>query len=186
MKTFVLPAIKLTLCMLLLLAIAYPLLIMGIGKFGPGQGQGVRIIRGGKTIGYANVGQKFTLDTYFNTRPSAVNFNAAGSGGSNKGPSNAAYLQDVKLKIDTFLLRNPGIPRNSIPSELVTYSGSGLDPDLSPEGAKIQIRRIARKRHLSEASLLTLVNAHIEKSFLCIGPEKVNVLQLNLALDRMK
>ncbi len=187
MKTFVLPAIKLTLLMLLLLAIAYPFLIMGIGKLAPGHGEGIRIVRGGKTIGYENVGQKFTLDKYFNTRPSAVNYNAAGSAGSNKGPSNAAYLKDVQGKIDTFLLRNPGVSKAQIPSELVTYSGSGLDPDLSPEGAKIQIRRIAHARHISEQSLAGLVDSQIQKPFLGIfGPEKVNVLKLNLALDTMK
>lgn len=187
MKTFVLPAIKLTLVFILILAVGYPLLIAGVGKLAPGKGQGIRIIRNGKTIGYENVGQRFTADKYFNDRPSAASYNAAGSAGSNKGPSNPDYLKDVHARIDTFIKHNPGIAKNQIPSELVTYSGSGLDPDLSPDAARIQISRIARIRQLGGPVLLALVNRHIEKPFLGLfGPPKVNVLKLNLDLDSIK
>ncbi len=187
MKTFVLPALKLTLVFIVILAIAYPFLIAGIGKLAPGQGKGLRIIKNGKTIGYENVGQKFTHDNYFNDRPSAASFNAAGSAGSNKGPSNPDYLKDVQAKIDTFLKHNPGIKKSQIPSELVTYSGSGLDPDLSPDAAMIQVTRVANVRGLKETTIRQLVTTHIEPPFLGLfGPAKVNVLKLNLALDQLK
>lgn len=187
MKTFVLPAIKLTLVFILILAIGYPFLLAGIGKLSPGQGKGLRIIKDGKTIGYENIGQKFTRDEYFNSRPSAASFNAAGSAGSNKGPSNPDYLKDVSAKIDSFLKHNPGVSKSEVPSELVTYSGSGLDPDLSPEAAYIQIKRVATKRHLGDDKVKQLVDSKIEKPFLGLfGPPKVNVLKLNLALDVLK
>jgi len=186
MKTFVLPAIKLTLIFILILAVGYPLLIAGVGKLSPGHGQGIKIMKDGKVIGYANIGQKFTKDSYFNGRPSSTSFNAAGSGGSNKGPSNPDYLKDVQAKIDTFMKHNPGVPKAQIPTELVTYSGSGIDPDLSPEAARIQVKRVAAVRNLHEASVMALVNQQVDKSFLGLGPEKVNVLRLNLALDALK
>ena len=90
----------------------------------------------GKVVGYANIGQRFTDDKYFWSRPSAVAYNAAGSGGSNKGPCNPDYLKDVQAHIDSFLAHNPGVRAADIPAELVTYSGSGLDPDLSPCGGQ--------------------------------------------------
>jgi K+-transporting ATPase ATPase C chain len=117
-----------------------------------------------------------------------VDYNAAGSGGSNKGPTNQDYLnKDVKGRIDTFLKHNPTVKKADIPAELVTASGSGLDPDLSPEGAKVQAARIAKARGLSEQQVLALVDSHTEKPLLrLLGPEKVNVLKLNVALDELK
>jgi K+-transporting ATPase ATPase C chain len=107
-----------------------------------------------------------------------------GSGGSNKGPTNPDYLKSVQAAIDTFIVHNPGVNKSDIPAELVTASGSGLDPDLSPEGAKIQVKRIARLRHIPEEDLQKLVDEHTDKPLLGLfGPSKVNVLKLNIALD---
>lgn len=186
MKRYILPSLKLTLVLLVICSVLYPLFIAAVGKLTPGHGDGETIMVNGKVVGYANIGQRFTDDKYFWSRPSAAGFNAAGSTGSNKGPSNPDYLKDVQAHIDTFLVHNPGIKKEDIPAELVTYSGSGLDPDLSPAGAKIQVKRIAVARKLSEAKLDELVDRYTEKPLLGIfGPEKVNVLKLNVALDAM-
>lgn len=180
-------SIKLTLVMIVICAVVYPLLVAGVGKLTPGGGKGRTITVNGKVVGYANVGQKFTDNKYFWGRPSAVDYNAAGSAGSNKGPSNPDYLKTVQDRIDTFLVHNPGIQKSEIPAEMVTASGSGLDPDISPASAYIQVKRIAAVRRLSENKVKALVTAHIEKPFLgMLGPSKINVLKLNIALDELK
>lgn len=187
MKKYILPSIKITIVFIIVCAVVYPLLIAAVGRLTPGKGDGETVSANEKIIGYANIGQKFTEDKYFWSRPSAVNYNAAGSAGSNKGPSNPDYLKDVQAKIDTFLAHNPGIKKADIPAELVTYSGSGLDPDLSPAAAFIQVPRIAQVRHLPQGRVRALVTANIQKPLLGLfGPAKVNVLQLNLALDKLK
>jgi K+-transporting ATPase ATPase C chain len=187
MKKDIIPAIKLTIVFIVICAVIYPLILAGIGKFSPGAGSGKTITAMGRIVGYANIGQKFDQDKYFWSRPSAIAYNAAGSGGSNKGPSNPDYLKDVEAHIDTFLRHDPGVTREAIPAELVTYSGSGLDPDLSPGGAYIQVPRIAKVRHVREEEVKSLVDRHIEKPFLGLfGPQKVNVLELNIALDSLQ
>lgn len=187
MKTHIGPAIRLTLVMLVLLAVIYPLVVAGIAKLAPGQGKGETVTVNGKIVGYTLIGQKFTEDRYFNSRPSAVDYNAAGSAGSNKGPSNPDYLKSVQERIDTFMVHNPGVNKADIPAELVTASGSGLDPDLSPAGAKIQVARVAKARSLSVERLNQLVDQHTEGPLLGVfGPAKVNVLALNVALDQVK
>lgn len=187
MKTYLLPSIKLTLILVVLLAGLYPLAIAGIGKFTPGKGDGETVTYKGRVVGYANEGQKFIKDEYFWSRPSAVDYNAAGSGGSNKGPSNTDYLKQVQVRIDTFLKHNPGVNRVQVPAELVTASGSGLDPDLSPDGARIQAARIARVRGMDIKDVQKLVDQHIQAPLLGLfGPPKVNVLELNVALDELK
>jgi K+-transporting ATPase ATPase C chain len=184
MKTYLLPSLKLTAVLIVLCSVLYPLLIAGIAKTAPGQGKGVSLTVNGKVVGYENIGQKFTKDEYFWSRPSAVDYNAAGSGGSNKGPYAPDFLVTVKARIDTFVKHNPGVNKSDIPTEMVTASGSGLDPDISPKGAYIQIARVAKARNLSEEQIHKLVDLHIEKPLLGIlGPEKVNVLKLNIALD---
>jgi K+-transporting ATPase ATPase C chain len=187
MKTYLLPSIKLTLILLVIVSGLYPLAIAGIGKFTPGHGDGQTVSYKGRVVGYANIGQKFTKDKYFWSRPSAVDYNAAGSAGSNKGPSNPDYLnKDVKGRIDTFLKHNPDIKKEQIPAELVTASGSGLDPDLSPAGAQVQVARIARARGIAAAQVSQIIAAHTEKALWGIfGPAKVNVLKLNIALDEL-
>jgi K+-transporting ATPase ATPase C chain len=187
MKQYILPALKLSLVLVLVLSGLYPLLIAGVARMAPGGGDGVTVMHEGKVVGYANIGQKFTDDRYFWSRPSAVDYNAAGSGGSNKGPSNPDYLKIVQERIDSFLARNPGVQKSDIPAELVTASGSGLDPDLSPVAAEIQIARIAKARGIPHERIKELVKEHIEGPlFGFLGPEKVNVLRLNVALDDLK
>lgn len=187
MKKNLIISLKLTVICIVLLSVIYPLLIAGIGKAAPGGGNGEKIQVNGKVIGYANIGQQFTSDNYFQGRPSAVAYNAAGSAGSNKGPSNPDYLAVVQQRIDTFLLHNPGVTKAQIPADLVTASGSGLDPDISPDAAYIQVKRIASVRNIAEEKLKDLVAAHIQKPFLGLfGPSRVNVLKLNIALDALR
>jgi K+-transporting ATPase ATPase C chain len=173
--------------MLLVVAVIYPLVVAGIAKLAPGEGKGETVTANGKVVGYKLIGQKFTQDRYFNSRPSAVDYNAAGSAGSNKGPSNPDYLKTVQARIDTFLVHNPTVNKADIPAELVTASGSGLDPDLSPAGANVQVARVAKVRGIPAERLTQLVNEHTEGPLLGIfGPAKVNVLALNIALDQVK
>jgi K+-transporting ATPase ATPase C chain len=187
MKKYIWPSLKITGVFIVICSVLYPLFIAAIAKMAPGQGKGETISVNGKIVGYANIGQKFDQDKYFWSRPSAVAYNAAGSAGSNKGPTNPDYLKDVQAHIDSFLLHNPGIKKEDIPAELVTYSGSGLDPDLSPAGALVQVRRIAAVRRISEDKLNGLVGKMTEKPLLgMFGPAKVNVLKLNVALDGLK
>lgn len=170
--------------MIVICAGLYPLLIAGIGKAAPNGGKGKTVEVNGKVVGYENVGQKFTEDKYFWGRPSAVDYNAAGSAGSNKGPSNPDYLQIVQDRIDTFLVHNPGVKKEEIPADLVTASGSGLDPHISPASAHVQVKRVASVRKLDETKVKSLVDRQIEKSIL--GPSVVNVLKLNIELDKLK
>jgi K+-transporting ATPase ATPase C chain len=187
MKKYILPSLKLTLVMIVLLALVYPILIAAAGKMAKGGGKGETVSVNGKVVGYANVGQKFTDDKYFWSRPSAVDYNAAGSAGSNKGPSNPDYLKTVQERIDSFLVHNPGIKKEEIPAELVTASGSGLDPDLSPAAAKVQVKRIATIRKIEESKLIALVDQQTQGPLLgMFGPSKVNVLKLNIALDKLQ
>jgi potassium-transporting ATPase KdpC subunit len=188
MKTYLLPSIKITVILLVILSGLYPLAIAGIGKLTPGHGDGETVQYKGRVVGYANEGQKFTKDEYFWSRPSAANYQADAGAGSNKGPTNADYLnKDVKGRIDTFLKHNPTVTKEQIPAELVTASGGGLDPDLSPAGAKIQAVRVAKARGISEQQVLALVDTHTEGPLLGLfGPPKVNVLKLNVALDELK
>ena len=188
MKTHLFPAIKLTVVCLLFFSGIYTALVWGIAQFAaPDHGKGQTLTVNGNVVGYALVGQSFTSAKYFNGRPSAVAYNAGGSGGSNKGPSNPDYLNQVKLSVDTFLLNNPTIKRSDVPAEMVTASGSGLDPDISPKSALLQVPRIAKLRGINEESLWKLVNSHVEKPLLGLfGTSHVNVLKLNLELDNIK
>lgn len=180
------PSLKLTVVLLIICSVLYPLLIAAVGKLSPGGGNGETVSVNGKVVGYANIGQKFTDDKYFWGRPSAVDYNAAGSAGSNKGPTNPDYLKQVQDRIDTFLVHNPGVKKEEIPVDLVTASGSGLDPDISPASAYVQVKRIAKIRGISEENVKALVGLHVEDPFLGMGPSKVNVLKLNVALDELR
>jgi len=187
MKQYFLPALRLTLICIVVFMGLYTLLIWVIAQAAPNSGKGETVSINNKVVGYKLEGQSFTDDKYFDSRPSACGYNAAGSGASNKGPSNPAYLKDVQNRIDTFMMHNPSVKKEDIPSELVTASGSGLDPDLSPEGTYVQIPRIAKVRNLPEERIQELVNKQIQKPLLGIfGPGKVNVLQLNIKLDELK
>ncbi len=187
MKQHILPAIRLTIISIIVFVGIYSLLILGIAQAAPNKGKGETVSVNGKVVGYQLVGQSFTQDNYFWGRPSAAGYNAAGSSGSNKGPSNPDYLKQVQDRIDTFLVHNPGIKKQDIPAELVTASGSGLDPDLSPAGALVQAKRIAAVRKIDESKIDELIQKNTVKPFLGLfGPEKVNVLKLNIELDKLK
>jgi potassium-transporting ATPase KdpC subunit len=191
------PAIVVLLALTLITGLIYPLAMTGIAKVMPYQAQGSLIERDGKVIGSVLIGQDFTSDKYFHGRPSATTapdpndstksvpapYNAANSGGSNLGPSNKALVDRVQADLDTLRKENPSAP---VPADLVTTSASGLDPDISPEAAYFQVPRVARARNLTEDRLRQLVGEHTEERFLGIfGEPRVNVLLLNLALDRL-
>ncbi|OYU78932.1 MAG: K(+)-transporting ATPase subunit C [Flavobacterium sp. BFFFF1] len=186
MKENILPAIRLTLFCALFFSGVYTLSIYGIAQFAPNKGNGEIVTVNGRNQ-HIHVAQNFVSDKYFWPRPSAVDYNAAGSGGSNKGITNPEYLAVVKGRIDTFLLRNPQVKRNEVPSDLVTASGSGIDPDISIQAAKVQAKRIAATRKLPEDKILELIKNQTEAPLLgMLGTEKINVLQLNIALDQLK
>jgi len=186
MKQNLLPAIRMTIVCIVFFCGLYTVLILAAAQLAPERGNGETVLLNGKVVGYALEGQNFTNDKYFWSRPSAVAYNAAGSGGSNKGPTNPDYLKDVQSRIDTLLAHDRSLKKEDIPSELVTASGSGLDPDLSPVGAHVQVPRIARARGLSEEKVQALVDAHVQKAlFGLFGTQRVNVLKLNLDLDAM-
>ncbi|UIR57089.1 K(+)-transporting ATPase subunit C [Sphingobacterium sp. SRCM116780] len=185
MKKDILAAIKLTLVLIVCFAVIYPFAVWMIAKTSPNGGKGEIVTFNGKTY-YSNIGQSFTKDEYFWSRPSAVNYNAAGSGASNKAPSNADYLAAVQNRVDTFLVHNPQIKKSEIPVDLITASGSGLDPHFSVQAAQVQVKRIAKIRNIPESTLLELIKNKTEKPLFGIfGPEKINVLKLNIALDQL-
>ena len=184
MKNHIVSAFRLTLVMLIIVGI-YLGIVYGGSKVLPTQGNAEIINYKGQKF-YANIGQEFKSDKYFHGRPSSVNYNAAGSGGSNKGPSNEEYLETVQKRIDTLKMKNPEMGNEKVPVELVTASGSGLDPDISEEGALYQAKRIAKARGLSEEQIKNVINTQTEKPLLGLfGPSKVNVLKLNIALDQL-
>ncbi|MGV8913846.1 MAG: potassium-transporting ATPase subunit KdpC [Kaistella sp.] len=185
MKKYIRPALVLTLGMVAVIGV-YTLVVFGIGKITPDQGVGEQIeVKGNRQ--YANVGQQFTLPQYFHGRPSAVDYNAAGSGGSNKGPNNPEYLVDVQKRIDTLMMQNPGMSEVQIPVELVTASGSGLDPHISVKAAEFQIIRVAKARNISAEKVKELIAQNsAEENDLFFAPHKVNVLKLNAALENLK
>src|SRR3989339_525239 len=183
----ILKDIKLHLATVIMFGLLFPLLIWGIGLAFPNQANGLPIYKSGKLVGFENIGQKFYTDKYFWGRPSAVDYNTAATGGSNKGPTNPDYLADVEKRIQEYLAKNPEVKRSEIPSDLVTASGGGLDPHISPQAAFIQIPRIANERNLDREELRKLVEENIEEPlFGLFGTERVNVLKLNLALDELK
>lgn len=185
MKTHILPAIRLTVACLVLLAVAYPLALWAVAQLAPNKGEGFLIEANGNKY-YSNIGQAMNDTNYFMSRPSAVDYDASGSGASNKGPSNEEYLQELESRIQAFMAINPGVERNQIPADMITASGSGLDPHISVAGAKVQIPRIAKARNLALDTLEELVNKHIESPLWgMFGPKKVHVLKLNLALDAL-
>jgi K+-transporting ATPase ATPase C chain len=187
MKKNLISSLILTLFLILLLGILYPLLIRGIAYFSPGSGNGVETIYKGRIVGFELIGQAFTEDKYFQGRPSAVNYNAAGSGGSNKSIYNPEYIRTMQSRLDIFLINNPGIKKAEVPVELITASGSGLDPDISPETALVQISRIAKARGIEKEKIQELVKRMTVKPlFGFLGPEKVNVLKINIELDKLQ
>ena len=181
-------SIRITLAMCLLLGVGYVLVLRGVSAVAaPGGGQAETLTFDGRTVGAANVGQQFTDTRYFWGRPSAVDYNGGGSGGSNKAATNPEYLAEVERRVQDFLAAHPYLTREEVPSEMVTASGSGLDPDISPRGAQVQVRRVAEARGLDAAAVRHLVDSLTQRPWLGLfGTEKVNVLRLNIALETMQ
>lgn len=186
MKTL-LKSLKITLVFCLFFSVCYILVLWLFAQVaGPNGGNAEVITLNGKVVGAANVGQAFTKDIYFWSRPSCAGngYDAANSCGSNKGPTNPDYLTEVQARIDTFLIHHPYLSRSEVPAEMVTASGSGLDPDITPASAYVQVKRVAQARGISEASVREVVDKSVEKPLLGLfGTEKVNVLKLNVALE---
>ena len=192
------PALVFVVALTLITGLVYPLVMTGIaGAIFPRQAQGSLIEQDGKVIGSSLIGQEFTSDRYFHGRPSATvapdpadatktvpaPYNAANSGGSNLGPTNKALVERVQGDVEKLKQENPSLP---VPIDLVTTSGGGLDPHISPEAALFQVPRVAKARNMPEDRLRALVNEHIEGRTLgLLGEPRVNVLALNLALDRV-
>jgi potassium-transporting ATPase KdpC subunit len=190
------PAIVLVIALTLITGLVYPLVMTGIaGVLFPYQAQGSLIEKDGKVIGSALIGQDFESDRYFHGRPSATTgpdpsdpsktvgqpYNAVNSMGSNLGPTNKALIDRVTADVQKLNAENPSAP---VPVDLVTTSGSGLDPHISPEAAFFQVPRVAKARNMSEDSLRQLVNEQIESRTIgVLGEPRVNVLALNFALD---
>ncbi len=179
---------KLTVAFCILFSVCYIFILWIFAQVaGPNKGNADVVELNGKIVGAANVGQTFTQDIFFWGRPSCAGdgYDASSSGGSNKGPSNEEYLAEVESRIDTFLVHHPYLKRGEVPAEMVTASGSGLDPDISPKAAYVQVQRVAAARGLSPEKVMALVNANTEGPLLGLfGPEKVNVLKLNVALEK--
>ena len=190
------PAIVLLLAFTILTGLVYPLVMTGVAQvIFPYQAQGSLIEKDGKVVGSAQIGQSFTSDRYFHGRPSAtlgpdpadpskstsVPYNAANSGGSNLGPTSKALMERITADVDKLKQENPS---SQVPTDLVTTSGSGLDPDITPETAYFQVPRVAKARNLPENDVSRLVADNIQGRTLGIfGEPRVNVLALNLALD---
>jgi potassium-transporting ATPase KdpC subunit len=183
MKKNLLQTIRLTLVFLLLLSVIYPLFVKGISLFTPQKGEANSIQFNGNKQ-YLLLAQSFHSPNYFQPRPSATNYNAAGSAGSNKGPTNDEYLQLIQARIDTFIAQNPTVQLNEIPADLITASGSGLDPHISPASAHIQAARIAKSRNISIEKIHQLIEKNTSSPLVGLfGPTTVNVIELNIALD---
>ena len=181
------PALTSFVLLTLLTGIAYPMLVTGISQLTmPAQADGSLIMRDGKPVGSSLIGQSFTEPKYFWSRPSATGpmpYNASSSGGSNLGPTNPALLDAVKVRVQALRDADPGNTQ-PVPVDLVTASASGLDPHISPAAAEYQLARVARVRNLDPDALRKLVAEHTEgRQFGILGEPRVNVLELNLALD---
>jgi potassium-transporting ATPase KdpC subunit len=186
MKTL-LKSVKITLALCVFFAVCYILILWIFAKVAsPNEGNAEVAMLNGKVVGASNVGQSFTKDIYFWGRPSSAGegYDAANSSGSNKGPTDKEYLDEVEARIDTFLVHHPYLTRKDVPAEMVTGSGSGLDPDITPACAYVQVKRVADARGMREEAVRAIVDRLIEKPFMRLfGTTKINVLKLNIALE---
>ncbi len=179
-------AIRFTLITTLMFGILYPLAVTGLaGAIFPHKAAGSLILKNGQVIGSELLAQSFTADRYFHPRPSAAGngYDPTSSGGSNLAQSNTKLVQRIQGDIDKLAAENPGHP---VPIDAVTTSGSGLDPDITPDNAYFQLPRVAKARGLSESQVRQLIQQHTAgRTFGLLGEPRVNVLELNLALDQL-
>jgi K+-transporting ATPase ATPase C chain len=184
LKKNLITAVLFTVTTTVLLGLVYPLVITGLARFWPDKANGQLVTRNGVTAGSLILAQPFTGQTYFHPRPSAAGTNgyaADNSSGSNFGPTNQKLIDRAKTDVAALQTENQG---KAVPIDLVTTSGSGLDPHITPAGAEFQVPRVAKARGISEDALLKFVQAHTEgRQFGVLGEPRVNVLELNLALD---
>ena len=184
MKRNLMVAIRFTVVTTILFGLGYPLAVTGLSQWlFPKQANGSLILKDGQVVGSRLIGQVFSGDQYFQSRPSAAGngYDATASGGSNLGPTNQALVARVKQDVDRWHVLNPGAP---IPADLVTASGSGLDPDISQASAAFQVSRVAKARGISEEEVRRVVAKHTQaREFGIFGEPRVNVLELNLDLD---
>jgi K+-transporting ATPase ATPase C chain len=177
------------LALMVLVGIAYPLVVFGVGQVAfRGAANGSMVHRDGRVVGSSLIGQAFDDPKYFWGRPSAAGdgYDPTASGASNLGPTSAKLDQEVRQRLADLLAANPGTTAAQVPAELVTASASGLDPDISPAAADFQVNRVAKARGLDPAVVSRLVDQHVEGRTLgVLGQPRVNVLELNLALDRL-
>lgn len=190
MKTLLRPAVSLFVLLSVVTGIVYPLAVTGIAKAAfPEAAGGSLIVKDGKAVGSRLIGQNFTDPKYFWGRPSATGpmpYNASASGGSNQGPLNPALVDAVKSRVESLKAADPD-NKLPIPADLVNASASGLDPHISPEAAAYQVTRVAGQRHLLPADVKALVSQHTEgRQWGVFGEPRVNVLQLNIALDSLR
>lgn len=186
MKNFI-KSLRLTIVLCVFFSLFYISILWLFAKIaGPNNGNAEVVMLNDRVTGVANIGQAFSRNSFFWGRPSCAGagYDAANSCGSNKGPTNEAYLTEVNARIDTFLVHHPYLDRKDIPAEMVTAGGSGLDPHITPACAYIQVERVALARGLEPKIVKTIVDKIVEKPLLgFFGTEKVNVLKLNMALE---
>jgi K+-transporting ATPase ATPase C chain len=187
MKKNLITSVLMTLVTTVLCGLLFPLAITGLAQLlFPKQANGQLLTRNGQVVGSRLIGQTFSSAKYFHSRPSSAGagYDASNSGGSNLGPTNQTLIARVQADADRLHPENPGV---AIPMDLLTTSGSGLDPHISPEAAEFQVPRIARERGMSEDAVRQTVRLHTEsRQFGFLGEPRVNVLELNLALDEIR
>ena len=180
-------AISVTVVLMIVTGFAYPMLVTGIAQLVfPGQANGSLITENGRVIGSRLIGQRFAGAQYFHSRPSAAGagYDPLASGGTNKGPTDRKLADTLIANAVNSIIASDGAHRGGVPADLATSSGSGLDPDISPASAMVQIARVARARNGDSATIAELVARHIQgRQFGLLGEPRVNVLSLNLALD---
>jgi K+-transporting ATPase ATPase C chain len=187
MRRYVLSSIRMALVTMVLLGLVYPLVMTGLAQLVmPAQADGSLITVKGSSVGSRLIGQNFTLPKYFHPRPSAAGngYDPSSSGASNLAPTSRTFLEDVQARVASATAEDPGVKAGDVPVDMVTASASGLDPDISVANALAQVPRVAQTRGLAEASVRTLVESNVTgRQFGILGEPRVNVLELNLALD---
>jgi K+-transporting ATPase ATPase C chain len=181
------PAISMTLLLCVITGVIYPGVVTGLAQvLFPRQANGSLVTAHGRVVGSSLIGQAFTRPEYFHPRPSAAGngYDATASGGTNKGPTDAKLADTLIAQAVDQVVKEDGARKGAIPSDMVTSSGSGLDPDISPATARLQVARVARARGVDDATIQSLVDAYTQgRQFHFFGEPRVNVLLLNLALD---